>query len=174
MVEQMKQALPEAPGARIRRLEAEIGFDLAEGLVASGRDRLYERVDGERRIVANVIMNQLAGSGVDPGEVDPTELGRLIEARDRIPRTTFDQAIAHAGDAGFSAAPFLAEVAISDSGELDPVIDEILAANPGQVDAYRNGKEGLVGFFVGQVMKATGGKANPKIVNQRVREKLKA
>jgi aspartyl-tRNA(Asn)/glutamyl-tRNA(Gln) amidotransferase subunit B len=174
MVEQMKQALPEAPGARIRRLEAEIGFDLAEGLVASGRDRLYERVDGERRIVANVIMNQLAGSGVDPGAVDPTELGRLIEARDRIPRTTFDEAIARVGDEGFSAAPFLAEVAISDSGELDPVIDEILAANPGQVDAYRNGKEGLVGFFVGQVMKATGGKANPKIVNQRVREKLKA
>ena len=63
---------------------------------------------------------------------------------------------------------------MSDVATLDPVIDEILAANPGQVDAYRGGKDGLLGFFVGQVMKATGGKANPKVVNERVREKLRA
>ena len=48
----------------------------------------------------------------------------------------------------------------------------MLAANPGQVAAYRAGKEGLLGFFVGQVMKATDGKANPKVVNERLREKL--
>ena len=49
----------------------------------------------------------------------------------------------------------------------------MLAANPGQVEAYRGGKEGLLGFFVGQVMKETGGKANPKVVNDLLREKLK-
>ena len=54
------------------------------------------------------------------------------------------------------------------------MIDEILEANRAQVDAYRGGKDGLLGFFVGQVMKATGGKANPKVVNERVREKLRA
>ena len=48
----------------------------------------------------------------------------------------------------------------------------ILAANAGQVEAYRGGKEGLLGFFVGQVMKETGGKANPKVVNELLREKL--
>jgi hypothetical protein len=49
-----------------------------------------------------------------------------------------------------------------------------LAANPGQVEAYRGGKDGLLGFFVGQVMKETGGKANPKVVNELLREKLAA
>jgi glutaminyl-tRNA synthetase len=59
-------------------------------------------------------------------------------------------------------------------GELDPVIDRILNENEQQVAAYRGGKEGLLGFFVGQVMKETGGKANPKVVNDRLREKLSA
>jgi aspartyl-tRNA(Asn)/glutamyl-tRNA(Gln) amidotransferase subunit B len=54
------------------------------------------------------------------------------------------------------------------------VIDGILAANPGQVEAYRGGKEGLLGFFVGQVMKETQGKADPRVVNERLRERLRA
>jgi Asp-tRNA(Asn)/Glu-tRNA(Gln) amidotransferase B subunit len=54
------------------------------------------------------------------------------------------------------------------------VIDRILGENEQQVAAYRGGKEGLLGFFVGQVMKETGGKANPKVVNERLREKLSA
>jgi aspartyl-tRNA(Asn)/glutamyl-tRNA(Gln) amidotransferase subunit B len=174
LVEELRSALPELPAARIRRLEPEVGFDLAEGLVTSGRDRLYELVDGDRRAVANVIMNQLAGAGVDPDAVSPGELAKLVDARDRIPRAQFDEAISRAGDPGFSAEPYLSETSISDAGELDPVIEEILAANPGQVDAYRGGKDGLLGFFVGQVMQATQGKANPKVVSERLREKLRA
>ena len=54
------------------------------------------------------------------------------------------------------------------------MIDRILSENEGQVAAYRNGKEGLLGFFVGQVMRETQGKANPKVVNERLREKLSA
>ena len=63
---------------------------------------------------------------------------------------------------------------MSDTAELEPVVDAVLAANPGQVEAYRGGKEGLLGYFVGQVMKETGGRANPKVVNELLREKLKA
>jgi aspartyl-tRNA(Asn)/glutamyl-tRNA(Gln) amidotransferase subunit B len=174
LVEGLRAGLPELPGARIRRLEAEVGFDLAEALVTSSRDRLYERVPGDRRAVANVIMNQLAGAGVDPDAVDPVELSKLVEARDRIPRARFDEALARAGEPGFSADPYLGEVAISDADELDPIIERILASNPGQVEAYRGGKDGLLGFFVGQVMKATEGRANPKVVNERLREKLGA
>jgi aspartyl-tRNA(Asn)/glutamyl-tRNA(Gln) amidotransferase subunit B len=172
LVERARAELPEAPGARIRRLEQEVGFDLADGLVTSGRDRLYERAAGERRAVANVIMNQLAGAGIDPDAVDPGELAKLVEARDRIPRAAFDEAIARVGDPGFSADPYLVQEAVSDVAEIDPVIDEILAANPGQVEAYRAGKDGLLGFFVGQVMKASGGKVNPKVVSERLRDKL--
>ena len=54
------------------------------------------------------------------------------------------------------------------------MIDQVLAANPDQVASYRSGKEGLLGFFVGQVMKETEGRANPKLVNELLREKLSA
>ena len=174
VVERLRAEVPELPGVRIRRLEEAVGFDLAEGLVTSGRDVLFERVAGERRAVANVLMNQLAGAGVDTDAVDPVELGLLIEARERIPRRVFDEAIARAGNPGFRASDHLEATTISDAGELVPLIDEVLAANPGQVDAYLGGKEGLLGFFVGQVMKASGGAADAKVVNELLREKLRA
>jgi aspartyl-tRNA(Asn)/glutamyl-tRNA(Gln) amidotransferase subunit B len=174
LVDAMRAEIGELPAARIRRLEAEVGFDLAEGLVASGRDRLFERVPGERRMVANVLMNQFAATGIDPEVVSAEELGKLIEGRDRIPRATFDEALAASGDGGFTAERYLAEAAISDTSELDPVIDRVLDANEAQVASYKAGKEGVLGYLVGQVMRETQGKANPKVVNERLREKLHA
>jgi aspartyl-tRNA(Asn)/glutamyl-tRNA(Gln) amidotransferase subunit B len=175
LIERARAELGELPGARIRRLEEAVGFDLAYDLVTSGRDELYARVPGDdRRAVANVLMNQLAAAGVDPAAVDGNELGKLIDARERIPRQAFLEAVAASGDPGFAADRYLAETAVTDTSALDPVIDEILAANPGQVEAYRGGKEGLLGFFVGQVMKETHGKADARVVNERLREKLSA
>ena len=173
MVDAARAEIGELPAARIRRLEAEVGFDLSYDLVASGRDELYARVPGDdRRAVANVLMNQLAAAGVDAAAVDGDELGKLIEARERIPRQAFLDAVAASGDADFAAERYLGESVVADASELDPVIDAILAANPGQVEAYRGGKEGLLGFFVGQVMKETQGKADARVVNERLREKL--
>ena len=60
----------------------------------------------------------------------------------------------------------------SDTGAIDSEIDKILAANPDKVDQYKAGKEALFGFFVGQTMKAMAGKANPQVVNERLRAKL--
>jgi aspartyl-tRNA(Asn)/glutamyl-tRNA(Gln) amidotransferase subunit B len=77
---------------------------------------------------------------------------------------------------GKSAVAIVAEqglVQVSDTGEIDSLIDSVIAANPDQLANYRAGKETLFGFFVGQVIKASKGKANPKIVNERLREKLK-
>jgi len=177
LVERLRREIPEPPGARVRRLEAGLDFETATGLVTSGRDRLYQAVvaaGADRRAAANVVMNQLAGAGVAPDAVDPGELAKLIEGRETIPRGTFAEAIAASGDPGFSAEKYLAEAAVSDVSELDPVIDRILAENEAQVSAYRGGKEGLLGFFVGAVMRETKGKANPKVVNERLREKLSA
>jgi aspartyl-tRNA(Asn)/glutamyl-tRNA(Gln) amidotransferase subunit B len=174
LVEKLRAELPELPGARIRRLSEEVGFETAEGLVTSGRDRLYERVGGDRREVANVLMNQFAASGVDPAAANGDELAKLIEARDRIPRQAFTEALAASGDKGFSAESYLGDGQISESSDLGPIVDSVLAANPDNVEAYRGGKEGLLGFFVGQVMKETEGRANPKVVNELLREKLKA
>jgi aspartyl-tRNA(Asn)/glutamyl-tRNA(Gln) amidotransferase subunit B len=173
LVERVRAELPESPAMRIRRIAGELGHELAEDLVTSGRDRLYERVPGDdRRAVANVLMNQFAASGVDPDAVNPHELGKLIEARSRIPRDKLTEAIAASGDPGFSAETYLGDGLVADTGELEPIVERILAANPGQVEAYRGGKEGLLGFFVGQVMKETQGKADPRIVNELLREKL--
>jgi aspartyl-tRNA(Asn)/glutamyl-tRNA(Gln) amidotransferase subunit B len=64
-------------------------------------------------------------------------------------------------------------VQVSDTAEIDRLIEDVLAANSQQLESYRSGKETLFGFFVGQVMKASKGKANPKVVNEQLREKLK-
>jgi aspartyl-tRNA(Asn)/glutamyl-tRNA(Gln) amidotransferase subunit B len=77
--------------------------------------------------------------------------------------------------AGHSAEQIIKErglVQVSDTGEIDRIIDEIIAANPQQLAQYRAGKEALFGFFVGQAMKASKGKANPKVVNERLRARL--
>jgi aspartyl-tRNA(Asn)/glutamyl-tRNA(Gln) amidotransferase subunit B len=174
LVERLRGELPEPPAARIRRLETEVGFTLAEGLVTSGRDALYSRIPGDRAAVANVVMNELAALGLDPAAVNAEELGKVIERRSEIPRSAFSEALAASASPEFSAERYLTEAAIADVGELDPVIDRILSEHESQVAAYRGGKEGLLGFFVGQVMKETGGKASPQVVNERLREKLKA
>jgi aspartyl-tRNA(Asn)/glutamyl-tRNA(Gln) amidotransferase subunit B len=174
LVERLRAELPELPGARMRRLAAELDFELAEGLVTSGRDRLFEAVEGDRRAVANVLMNQFAATGVDPAAADASELAKLIEARDRIPRQALTDALAASGDPGFSAETYLGDGQITDTSELESLIDKVLAENPQQVEDYRSGKQGLLGFFVGQVMKQTEGRANPKLVNELLREKLKA
>ncbi|HXV02088.1 MAG TPA: Asp-tRNA(Asn)/Glu-tRNA(Gln) amidotransferase subunit GatB [Gaiellaceae bacterium] len=173
LVERIRGGLPESPGARIGRLAAELDHELATDLVTSGRDHLYEAVPGaDRRGVANVLMNQFAASGVDPAAVDAAELARLIDARSQIPRDRFLEALAASGDSGFSADRYLGDGMVADASELEPIVERILAANPGQVEAYRGGKEGLLGFFVGQVMKETQGKADPRVVNELVRTKL--
>ena len=63
-------------------------------------------------------------------------------------------------------------VQVSDTSEIDALIDDVIAANPDQVANYRAGKDALLGFFVGQGIKASKGKANPKVVNERLRAKL--
>ena len=64
-------------------------------------------------------------------------------------------------------------VQISDPAKILPIIDEVIAKNPDNVEKFKAGNTKLLGFFVGQVLKATGGKANPKVVNELVAEKLK-
>ena len=63
---------------------------------------------------------------------------------------------------------------ISDSGEIEALVDKVLADNPDQVQTFLGGKDKVLGFFVGRIMKATKGKANPQLVNDLLREKLEA
>ena len=173
LIERLRGELPELPAARIRGVAADLDLDRATVLVTGGLDRLYEATvaaGADRVAAANLIANRLAG--VDGAAVDPAELARLVEARERIPRAALDEALAKVVEPGFSADAFLAQEAVSDASELEPVVARVIDAHPEQAADYRGGKEGLLGFFVGQVMKETQGKANPRVVNELVRERL--
>ncbi|HZT91659.1 MAG TPA: Asp-tRNA(Asn)/Glu-tRNA(Gln) amidotransferase subunit GatB [Gaiellaceae bacterium] len=177
LVERLRREIGELPGARIRRIADTLSFYDADVLVTGGLDRLWAAVvdaGADPKDAANVLANQFVAAGVDPASASAAELAKLVRARAEIPRTTFDEAVARVGDPGFSAAPYLEQKVVADAGALDPVIDRVIAGNPAQVDQYRGGKQGLLGFFVGQVMKETKGQADPRVVNERVREKLGA
>jgi aspartyl-tRNA(Asn)/glutamyl-tRNA(Gln) amidotransferase subunit B len=177
LVDALRSEVPESPAARIRRIEPALDLERATVLVTGGLDVLWDETvaaGADGVAAANVIANTLVGAGVDPGAAPAAELAKLVDARERIPRAAFDEAISKLAEPGFSADPYLVQDALSDTDELGPIVDRILEANPGQVEAYRGGKEGLLGFFVGQVMKETQGTADARVVNDLVREKLNA
>jgi Asp-tRNA(Asn)/Glu-tRNA(Gln) amidotransferase B subunit len=175
VVEHLRGEIGVLPGERIDRLAHTLSFYDADVLVTGGLDRLWSRVvaaGADAKESANVLANQFVAAGVDPVSANADELAKLVAARSSITRAAFDEALAKVGEPGFSAEPYIAQKVVSDASALDPVIDGVIAANPGQAEQYRGGKQGLLGFFVGQVMKEMGGKADPRAVNERVREKL--
>ncbi len=176
LVERLRAEIRELPAARIRRLETALDFELAYELVASGRDALYERLldSTEPRVVANAVMNEIAAANLDPAAVNAAELAKVIAVKGELPRDVYTNAISESGDPGFTADRFLTERTTSDESALEPAIDAVIVANPDQVATYRGGKEGVLGFLVGQVLKETQGKADPKVVNRLLREKLRA
>ncbi len=172
LVERLRAELPELPGARVRRHAAALGVPDAWALVTTDREWSFGGLVAAGvgpRDAFNVAMNQPIPDGADLAE-----LAKVVAASKGLTRAALDRAVAASADPGFSAEPYLAQQAVSDASELEPLVEKILAANPGQVEAYRGGKEGLLGFFVGQVMKETNGQANPKVVNDLLREKLRA
>jgi aspartyl-tRNA(Asn)/glutamyl-tRNA(Gln) amidotransferase subunit B len=178
MIERARAELPELPGARIRRFERDYELPYYDAEVlndSSALAALYERValDGiDNKAVSNVLMNDFRAAGVDPDAVNGDELAKLIEARATIPRETFAKALAESGDPEFKAETYLGDQLVADTSELEPLVERILADNPDQVASYKGGKQGLLGYFVGQVMKETQGKADPKVVNELLRDKL--
>jgi aspartyl-tRNA(Asn)/glutamyl-tRNA(Gln) amidotransferase subunit B len=176
VVDRLRGEVGELPAARIKRIAGTLSFYDADVLVTGGLDPLWAAVvdaGAEPKAAANVLANAFVATGIDPARVEARELAKLVSARAEIPRATFDDALSHVGDDGFSADPYLEQKVVADAGELDPVIDRVIEANPGQVEQYRGGKRGLLGFLVGQVMKETQGRADPRVVNERIRQKLR-
>jgi aspartyl-tRNA(Asn)/glutamyl-tRNA(Gln) amidotransferase subunit B len=178
-LDELGATLPELPAGRLERLLA-AGLELrdAEALnTEPARVTLFETLCGagiEPKPAATFVLNDVTRHEVDPARVNGAELAKVLRERDEIPREAFDAAVAASAGDGFSADEYLQERTVADASALDPVIDRILSENAEQVEAYRGGKKGLLGFFVGLVMRETGGKANPKVVSERLREKLES
>jgi aspartyl-tRNA(Asn)/glutamyl-tRNA(Gln) amidotransferase subunit B len=114
---------------------------------------------------------------IEQSPVSPAGAGELLKlvADGTLSTTLAKQVFELMLETGKSAGEIVEERGLkqtSDTGEIDARVDEVLVANAGKVADYKAGKQQLFGFFVGQVMKAMGGKANPKIVNERLRAKL--
>ena len=129
--------------------------------------------------IRSELLRELENSGITAGEspVSAASLGELVRMIDeeKISGKQGKEVLVEMFKTGKSAAAIVSEkgmVQLSDVGEIDQLIDQIIAANPQQLESYRAGKEALFGFFVGQVLKASKGKANPKVVNERLKAKL--
>ena len=190
-IEQVRERMPELPEQRVKRFvdEYELSFNDAVQLVSErSLADYYERTvkaSGNARAAANWIrselLRELESRGLLAGEspVPPQELGALIKLIDegKISGKQAKDVLVEMFKTAKGALAIIEEqglVQVSDTGEIDALIDELIAANPDQVANYRAGKEALIGFFVGQVIKASKGKANPKIVNERLKAKLSA
>ena len=190
-VDEVRRSMPELPDVRRKRFMEQYTLSFAdasqlnaEKSLADYYETAVEASGGNARATANWIRSELlrelenAGVSADKSPVPAFELGSLIRMIDegKISGKQGKDVLVAMFASGQTAAAVVEEkglVQVSDTGEIDRVIDEVIAASPRQLEQYRAGKETLFGFFVGQVMKASKGKANPKVVNERLREKLK-
>ncbi len=189
-IESIRSSMPELPEVRRKRFMDQFGLSFADASQLTSERSLadyYERAassSGNPRGAANWIRSELlrelesAGITASNSPISPEGLAELVRLIDegKISGKQGKDVLVEMFKTGEKAGAVIEKyglVQVSDTGEIDRVIDEVLAANTAQLERYRSGKEALFGFFVGQVMKASKGKANPKVVNDRLREKLK-
>ena len=190
-IDAVKTTLPELPDEKKERFMFEFGLSAYEASVLTASRELadfFEATEqasgGDAKLSANWIMGDWlgalnkAGLEVSESPVTPDMLGGMIQRisddtiSGKIAKTVFEAMWNGEGDADtIIEAKGLKQV--TDTGAIEKLIDDVIANNPSQLADYRAGKEKLFGFFVGQVMKASQGKANPGQVNAILKEKLK-
>ena len=189
-IEQIKAAMPELPDARRQRYREQLNLsDYDAGLLSSDLDlaQYFEAVISDQPQLAKpaanwilVELNALLNKdnlSINSSAISAEQMAKLIKRIDdgtisgKIAKTIFAQLWQQGGDVdALIEAGGLKQ--LSDAGELGQIIDAVIAENPQQLAAYRAGKDRLFGFFVGQVMKRSQGKANPKQVNDILKAKL--
>jgi aspartyl-tRNA(Asn)/glutamyl-tRNA(Gln) amidotransferase subunit B len=190
LIESVRATLPELPDQKAARFSSQYGLSAYDaGVLTASRElaAYYEEVVGaapqDPKLAANWVMGELAAAlnkenlDVTSGKLPAARLAGLLR---RISDQTISGKIAkEVFEAMWAAGSDADEVIeakglrqITDSSAIERAIDEVMAKNPGQLAEYRAGKDKLFGFFVGQVMKATGGRANPAQLNELLRRKL--
>jgi len=191
-VQNIRATLPELPDEKSQRFMAEFGLKTAdcEAIVndldtANYFEQTMKAGKSDGRTVANWVTGELASRlnrdslGIGESRLDPVALAGLL---DRIDDGTISGKIAKevfafmwdSGDSADSIIDARGLRQISDTGELESIIDEVLANSTTQVEQYRDGNHKVMGFLVGQIMKKTQGKANPRQVNEILKQKLDA
>jgi aspartyl-tRNA(Asn)/glutamyl-tRNA(Gln) amidotransferase subunit B len=187
-VDKLAADLPELPDDIRDRLIGDYGLSAYDASVITEERETalyYEEAstDRDRKMVANWMTVELFGALNKSGKtlancpVSPRMLGQLVEliSNGTISGRIAKDVFADMFESGKMAQTIVDEKGlkqVSDSGAIETLIDQVLTANQDKVDQYRAGKEKLFGFFVGQVMKQSGGQANPGMVNQILRKKL--
>jgi aspartyl-tRNA(Asn)/glutamyl-tRNA(Gln) amidotransferase subunit B len=189
-IEAVRATLPELPDARRQRFMSQYelsAYDAAtltsETAIADYYEAVVSASGSEPKLCANWVSTDLlgalnqAGRAITESPVTAAQLAGLLKRisdrtiSGKIAKDVFEAMIAGEGEAD-AIIQARGLVQITDESAIVQAIEAVMAANPGQLADYRSGKDKLFGFFVGQVMKATQGKANPEALNRLLREKL--
>lgn len=188
-LDEIRSSLPELPAERALRFGSQYGLDQSDALMATRTPEFADYFEASVKRAANpkTVLNWMIGDvthrlrkdglGLRESPVSAADLGELIRLLDggaisgKMAKGVFDQMY----ETGKSPGVIVREqnlAQISDRDELETVVSGILESHADAVERYRNGKRGLLGFFVGQVMRETRGQANPKMVNDLLRKML--
>jgi len=186
-IEEIRESLPELPDARKERFVNEYELPEYDAVILTASRDLADFFEeavkncGKAKKVSNWIMTELLrelkGEDVTACNVKAKQLGALLKMVDdgtisgKIAKTVFLEMM----ESGKDPETVVKEknlIQVSDTGELRGIVQEIIAANPSQAEDYKGGKTKLMGYFVGQLMQKTKGKANPKIANELFSEEL--
>ncbi len=188
-VEDVRLGLPELPEAKRLRYMDELGLPAYDAEVLTASRELADYFEAclefhsQPKPVANWVMGEVTRAlneesrSITDTPVTPQLLAELLQLIDKgtisgkIAKTVFDE-MWRTGKPPAQVVEEKGLVQVSDTGEIERIIDEVLAREAGQVAEYRSGKDKLFGFFVGQVMRASKGKANPAVVNELLLKKL--
>jgi aspartyl-tRNA(Asn)/glutamyl-tRNA(Gln) amidotransferase subunit B len=188
-IARLRASLPELPRAMRERFVSEYGLSAYDATVLTadkamaGYFEAAAKASGDPKAAANWVANELLGRlnadgrPVGDSPVAPEHLGELVRLiadgtiSGKMAKTVFDE-MYQTGKAPRLIVEERGLVQLSDARVIEEAVDAVLAANPSEVERYRNGEEKLMAFFVGQVMKATRGKANPGVVNVVLKQRL--
>jgi aspartyl-tRNA(Asn)/glutamyl-tRNA(Gln) amidotransferase subunit B len=188
-VQAQRAGLPELPRARQRRFVEEHGLPEADAKVLVADRALGDLYDAcaavtpDRRRLANLLLGELlkllneSGTSARDVRFTPAQLARLLEMVDQgaLSHSAAKEVLAQMFREGSDPGAVVEQKGlsqVSDAAAIEAVVDEVLARNAAEAERYRAGKKTVFGFFVGQVMKAMKGKANPQVVNALLKSKL--
>lgn len=189
MLDEIREELPELADVRRKRFMEEYSMSVDDAVTLTDSRYLadyYEEVvghTGDPKSASNIVLSEvlriLNEQSIDIREfrIDAKRLAGLVQLKtgDKINSSAmqkiFNEMLTNDGDAE-DLAKEMNLIQVSDSGFLEPIVEEVIAENPDEVQRYQDGKKQLLGFFVGQVMKASRGKANPKLVKDLIQKKL--